>query len=392
MGMAPYGTPKYTDEIYKLMEVKDDGSLWLDLEYFNYTRSVEKAFSEKFAKVFGKPRDPKSNFFTLSSDYPEYFGQKPSNFDQLAQANQYYADIAASIQKVTEEIILKMAHHLYQTTGLRKLTMAGGVALNSVANGRILNETPFEEIYIQPSAGDGGGAVGAALWGYHTVLGNPRQFEMTHAFWGDQFSESQIHQFLTEENIPYQQVNHPDTLYAQTVDRLTQGKVMGWFQGRAEWGPRALGNRSIIADPRRADMKDIVNTKIKFREPYRPFAPSVLMEKASHFFEISKPEEKYPARFMLYVVDVKKEKRELVPAITHVDGTARLQTVSPDTNLNYYSLIQRFEQATGVPMILNTSFNLKGEPIVNSPRDAFNTFTKSGMDALVLGPFMIEKK
>jgi carbamoyltransferase len=392
MGMAPYGTPQYVDEVYKLMEVKDDGSIWLDLDYFNYIRSPEKAFGERFEKIFGKPRDPKSNFFTLKSNYPKYFGAKPNDFETRAKENQYYADIAASIQKVTEEILLKMAHHLYQTTGLRKLCMAGGVALNSVANGRILNETPFEEIYIQPSAGDGGGAVGAALWGYHSVLGNPRQFEMTHAYWGDQFDEGLIHRFLTDANISYQKASHPEGLYDQVVDRLTQGEVIGWFQGKFEWGPRALGNRSIIADPRRADMKDIINTKIKFREPYRPFAPSVLVDQAEKFFEISNIQKQYPARFMLYVANVKEEKRKLVPAITHVDGTARPQTVSMETNPFYYNLIQRFEKATGIPMILNTSFNLRGEPIVNSPEDAFNTFSKSGMDALVLGPFIIEKK
>jgi len=215
---------------------------------------------------------------------------------------------------------------------------------------------------------------------------------MTHAYWGEQFSETQIHKFLNDANINFQQTNHPEELYDQVVGSLTQGKVIGWFQGRSEWGPRALGNRSIIADPRRSDMKDIINTKIKFREPYRPFAPSVLVEKAEAYFDIPKAESHYPARFMLYVVDVQKDKKDLIPAITHVDGTARLQTVDTQTNPFYYNLIHQFDKATGIPMLLNTSFNLKGEPIVNTPHEAFNTFSKSGMDMLVLGPFIIKKK
>src|SRR5262245_29759415 len=285
-----------------------------------------------------------------------------------------------------------MAHHVYQETGLTKLCMAGGVALNSVANGRILRETPFEELYIQPSAGDGGGAMGAALWAYHTVLGQPRQFVLEHAYWGQASSRDAIEQFLQVHGIAYQRFDDEEKLLRHVVQHLEAGHVLGWFQGRAEWGPRALGNRSILADPRRADMKDVVNTKIKFREPFRPFAPSVLEEETTKYFVFPEAARHYPARFMLYVVDVKDEKRDVLPAITHVDGTGRLQTVSRQTNPRYYQLIQQFGEATGVPVVLNTSFNLKGEPIVNTPEEAFNTFRRCGMDVLVLEHCLIEKQ
>jgi carbamoyltransferase len=391
MGMAPYGTPRYADDVRRLIRLQDDGSFWLDMDYFSYHHSPDRAFNAKFEQLFGTPRDPKSHFFTESSGYPAYFGDKPSNYDALCRRNQHYADIAASIQLVTEEVLLAMARELYVRTGLRRLCLAGGVALNSVANGRVLRETPFEELYVQPSAGDGGGAIGAALYVYHTVLGYPRKFVMEHAYLGQEHGEDEIKQFLDENGIRYACVEDDDGLIARVVDALQEGKVIGWFQGRFEWGPRALGNRSILADPRRADMKDIVNTKIKFREPYRPFAPSVLVERVGEFYELAEPERHYPARFMLLVVRVRDGKREVVPAPTHVDGTSRLQTVFRDTNPRYYRLIETFGKATGVPVVLNTSFNLKGEPIVNTPAEAFSTFVRSGMDVLVLERFIIEK-
>lgn len=391
MGMAPFGEPKYLDKVYKLIHVGKDGSFSLDMDYFCFHYSTEQTFNGKFTSLFGPPRDPKAHFFTPSSGYPSYFGEKPSNYNELARENQHYADIAASIQKATEETLLQMANHLYRETGLKKLCMAGGVALNSVANGRILRETPIEEIYVQPSAGDGGGAMGAALWAYHMVLGKPRKFVLQHAYWGEEYSRAQIESFLKENHIPYDRIEHDEKLLSQVVDHLQAGKVVGWFQGRFEWGPRALGNRSILADPSRADMKDIVNTKIKFREPFRPFAPSVLEEETENYFEFSDAQRHYPARFMLYVVDVKEDKRERVPAITHVDGTGRLQTVSKALNPRYYGLIERFREATGIPLLLNTSFNLRGEPIVNRPQEAFNTFMNSGMDTLVLEHCIIRK-
>ncbi len=391
MGMAPFGTPRYVDKVHKLIRVDNDGSFELDMDYFSFHHSTNKTFNRKFEALFGAPRDPQANFFTLASGYPSYFGDKPANYDALAQENQHYADIAASIQAVTEEVLLTMARAAHRETGLTKLCMAGGVALNSVANRRILRETSFEDIYVQPAAGDGGGAVGAALYGYHAVLGKPRTFVMEHASWGEAHGPDATERFLKANNIRYERIEREDRLIERVVDRLQEGKVIGWSQGRFEWGPRALGHRSILADPRRADMKDIVNTKIKFREPFRPFAPSVLAEQAGEFFVLPDAARHYPARFMLYVVDVKDDKRALLPAITHVDGTGRLQTVREDVNARYYRLIEAFGQATGVPVVLNTSFNLKGEPIVNTPAEAFNTFSKSGMDVLVLGECVIEK-
>jgi carbamoyltransferase len=391
MGMAPYGTPKYADDVRKLLRLHDDGGFSLDMDYFSYHYSPDTAFNAKFERLFGAPRDPQSHFFTRSSGYPAYFSDKPSNYDELCEQNQHYADIAASIQLVTEETLLAMARALHAKTGLSRLCMAGGVALNSVANGRILRETPFEELYVQPSAGDGGGAIGAALYVYHAVLGHPRKFVMEHAYLGEEHSADDIKRFLDENRIRYEYLEDDDRLISRVVDALQGGKVIGWTQGRFEWGPRALGNRSILADPRRADMKDIVNTKIKFREPYRPFAPSVLVERAQEFYDLPEPERHYPARFMLLVVPVKEGKRELVPAPTHVDGTGRLQTVVKETNPRYHQLIETFGKATGVPVVLNTSFNLKGEPIVNTPREAFSTFSRSGIDLLVLDRFIVAK-
>ena len=391
MGMAPFGSPRYVDKVHQLIRLGGDGSFELNMDYFSFHYSADQTFNHKFVELFGPPRDPQANFFTPSSGYPVYFGAKPGNYDALARQNIYYADVAASIQAVIEEALLQMAQHAYQTTGLKRLCMAGGVALNSVANGRILRETPFEEIYVQPAAGDGGGAIGAALYAYHMVLGQPRGFIMQHAYWGQEYSAGTIDTFLTQENIPYRRFDDDEKLFAHVVDRLDAGKVIGWFQGRFEWGPRALGHRSILADPRRADMKDIVNVKIKFREPFRPFAPSVLAERTEDYFVLSDAVKHYPGRFMLYVVDVREDKHATIPAVTHVDGTGRLQTVHQDVSPRYYRLIDTFGQATGVPVLLNTSFNLRGEPIVNTPQEAFATFSQSGMDVLVLGDHVIEK-
>ena len=391
MGMAPFGTPKYVDKVHKLIRIGNDGSFELDLDYFCFHYSTDQTFSRKFTDLFGPSRDPKAYFFTPTSGYPSYFGEKPGNYGELAKQNQYYADVAASIQAVTEEAVLQLAKSAYKETGLKQLCMAGGVALNSVANARILRETPFERLYIQPSAGDGGGALGAALYGYHAVLGKPRNFVMEHAYWGEEHSPEAVQKFLENAGIRYRHFQDEDKLITYVVDRLQSGKVIGWSQGRFEWGPRALGSRSILADPRRTDMKDIVNVKIKFREPFRPFAPSILAERAEEYFTLPQADKQYPARFMLYVVDVKEDKREVLPAITHVDGTGRLQTVCRDVSPKYYRLIETFGEATGTPVVLNTSFNLKGEPIVNTPEEAFHTFSQSGMDTLVLGEYVIEK-
>ncbi len=332
------------------------------------------------------------HFFTDASGYPSYFGPKPPDYAEVARRNQHYADVAASIQRVTEEVLLHMARALHRQTGKKRLCMAGGVALNSVANGRILRETPFEELYVQPAAGDGGGAVGAALYAYHQLLGQPRGFVMDHGYWGKSYTQGEATDWLRSQNIAHEIVDGEDALLDRVVDSLTKGEVVGWHQGRFEWGPRALGNRSILADARRADMKDIVNTKIKFREPYRPFAPSVLAEAAERYFDLPGATRHYPARFMLLVVPVRPEHHATLPAITHVDGSGRLQTVFRDASPLYYSLIERFGQATGVPVVLNTSFNLKGEPIVNTPANAHHTFSKSDMDLLVVGNVLVRKR
>lgn len=392
MGMAPFGFPRYADKVHKLVRVEEDGSFELNMDYFSFHHSTDRTFNAKFTDLFGAPRDPGTHFFTPNTGYPSYFGERPGNYDELGKQNQHYADVAASIQAATEEVLLKMANHAQKETGLKNLCLAGGVALNSVANGRILRETPFEEIFVQPAAGDSGGALGAALYGHHVVLGEPRTFVMEHAYWGEEHDDASTQAFLRESAIPYERFEDDGGLIDRVVDELSAGKVVGWLQGRFEWGPRALGNRSILADPRRAEMKDIVNTKIKFREPYRPFAPSVLAERAGEYFDLRDAVRHSPARFMLYVVNVKQEKRGAIPAVTHVDGTARLQAVDRVTAPLYYRLIERFGEATGVPVLLNTSFNLRGEPIVNSPAEAFQTFQASEMDCLVLNRYLIEKK
>lgn len=391
MGMAPYGVPRYVDKVWKLVQQNTDGSFSLDMDYFSFHYSTDQTYNQKFVGLFGEPRPAKLQFFTKESGFPKYFGVPPGNYNELCDLNQHYADIAASIQRVTEELLLSMAKHLYSETGLKRLCIAGGVGLNSVANTRILGESGFEELYVQPAAGDGGGALGAALWAYNCLLGKPRSFTMQHAYWGRRNSDAEISDFLRKTGISFQCFENDDQLLDSVVERLMRGKVIGWSQGRFEWGPRALGNRSILADPRNPDMKDIVNAKIKFREPYRPFAPSVLAECAGKYFDLAHAPCHHPARYMLYVVPVREKHRSTLPAVTHVDGTARLQTVFRDQSPRYYGLIERFAHATGVPVLLNTSFNLKGEPIVNTADNAFDTFCKSEMDTLVLENFLIEK-
>jgi carbamoyltransferase len=391
MGMAPYGEPRYVDKVWKVVQQNRDGSFALNMDYFSFHHSTDKTYNNNFVKLFGEPRPHELNFFTEATGFPTYFGDKPSNYKELCKLNQHYADIAASIQKVTEDLLVGMATAVHRETGMKRLCIAGGVGLNSVANTRILNETPFEELYVQPAAGDGGGALGAALWAYNTLLGKPRNFRMDHAYWGQEYRNGNVSSFVRDNNIKHTTYENEDKLLDQVVERLQSGKVVGWFQGRFEWGPRALGNRSIIADPTNPNMKDIVNTKIKFREPYRPFAPSVCAEAAETYFELPDAMKHYPARYMLYVVPVKEDKKEKLPAITHVDGTGRLQTVFEAQSSRYYNLIKRFGQATGTPIILNTSFNLRGEPIVTTPANAFSTFSRSEMDSLVLENTIIDK-
>ncbi|MBN1937815.1 MAG: carbamoyltransferase, partial [Anaerolineae bacterium] len=373
MGMAPYGEPRYLDKVYRTFKVENDGSFRLDMDYFSYHYSATQSFGPRFVRLFGEPRVPESDFFTVDTD-PGIDARDPA-----VVKNQYYADVAASIQRATEDVLLKMVNHLHEKTGLTKLCMAGGVALNSVANGRILRETPFEEVFIQPAAGDSGGALGAALYVYHMLLKQPRRFVMEHAYWGQGYSRDEIKTFLDSNGIAYCSIEDDDALCAQIAAEIEQGKVIGWFQGRFEWGPRALGNRSILADPRRADMKAIVNAKIKFREPFRPFAPVVLEEHAAEFYGVDEPERHYPPRYMLMVFDVPPDRQHITPATTHQGGTSRIQTVRRTWNPCYYDLVAAFGERTGVPILLNTSFNLRGEPIVSSPADAFKTFSNSGI-------------
>jgi len=393
MGMAPYGKLKYVEDVKKMIRFFGDGSYELDLSYFTFQNSLDKMFSKKFVKLFGQPRERSSKFFTRETGWPSYFGVKPEGleYEKMALEQERYADIAASLQAVLEEALINLARELYRLTGQKKLCIGGGVGLNSVANWKIIQNTPFEEIFVQPSAGDAGAALGAALAVYHSAMDNPRKFVMEHAYFGKEYSSLDIKKFIEENNLKAEFIENEDDLINKVTDTIIEGKVIGWFHGRFEWGPRALGSRSILADPRRADMKDIVNTKIKFREPYRPFAPSVIVEGAEDFFEIPEVRKHYPARFMLYVVPVREDKKKIVPAITHVDGSARPQVVFKEQSPRYWKLINNFYQKTGVPLLLNTSFNLKGEPIVNSPEDAFSTFQRSGLDILVLENFIIRK-
>jgi len=364
MGLAPNGKPKFTKKIYdNLIDVKNDGSFNLNMDYFTYEYSL-KMIGDKFEKLFGAPPLPPEQL-----PHPEF-----------------YADCAASIQKVTEEIILAMTNHLYKETKMDNLCLGGGVALNCVANGRIIKETPFKKIYIQPAAGDAGGAVGTAFYIYNTLLGNKRKFVMDHAYWGPAFAPAEIKKFLDKENIKYEEVKNDKILFEKVARLLTQQKIIGWFSGPCEWGPRALGSRSIIADARNPKTKDILNAKIKHREPFRPFAPTVMEDKIQDWFDLDQP-----SPFMLLVAQVKKNKQK-IPAVTHLDNSARIQSVSEKQNYRYYNMIKEFYKLTGCPVIVNTSFNIRGEPIVCTYQDAYNCFMGTGMDYLVLENFILDKQ
>jgi carbamoyltransferase len=371
--MHPYGKPRYVDKIYELIQVADDGSLWHDMRYFAYHYSRDNTLAQAFSEHFGKPaRDPK-------------LGDK--------SLDPYYCDMAASIQQVTEEILLRMIQHLHGLTGAKNLCLAGGVALNSVANYKIWHqEHIFDDIYVHPAPGDDGGAVGAAYWAYNHLLKQPRGPVLTTPYLGSEYSDAEVKAFLDRHSIAYQHLAKDEEFYDFVAKKLVDGAVCGWFRGRFEWGPRALGARSIIADPRKPEMKEKLNATIKFREAFRPFAPSVTVEAANTFFDIPEAERHHPARFMLYVAPVREEKRAVLPAITHEDGSGRLQTVFKDVSPAYHRMIERFGELTGVPVIMNTSFNLKGEPIVEDPSHAFNTFSLSGMDYLFLNNFVVEAK
>ncbi|HVU14612.1 MAG TPA: carbamoyltransferase [Phototrophicaceae bacterium] len=387
MGMAPYGEPKYADKILKLFNQNPaDGSFTLNMDYFSFHYSTENTYNQRFIDLFGEPRPRESDFFTMATN-PERSAEKAAMSE-----NQRFADIAASIQTVTEDALITIATKLHEQTGMSKLVMAGGVGLNTKANYRILAETPFDEIYIQPAAGDDGGALGAALWAYHLVLNKPRNWVMPNAYWGQEYSDGDYKAFLDSKNVHYRRFDdNEDAMLDLLAEKLTQEKVIGFFQGRFEWGPRALGNRSILADPRSEAMKEVVNTKIKFREPFRPFAPVILRDRAAEYFDYPGVQDQEAPRYMLMVAPIKADKQDRIQAVCH-QGTGRLQTIERDTNPRYYGVIERFGALTGVPVLLNTSFNLRGEPIVTSPRDAWNTFCNSDIDLLVLGTFVVEKE
>jgi carbamoyltransferase len=362
MGLAPYGKPVHFERIMReMVQLSDDGSFKLNMKYFSYDyglRMTNAAFDDFFG---GPPRKPES--WMTEREF----------------------DIAASVQKVCEEIVLRMVRHLHAETGLAQLCMAGGVALNCVANGRVIRETPMKQLWVQPAAGDAGGAVGVAHYIYNTLHKRPRAAAWTHAYLGPQFSDAEIARFLDEAGATYDTLSD-GALPARTAQLISEGNVIGWFQGRMEFGPRALGGRSILADPRDPKMRDTLNMKIKFREGFRPFAPSVLMDKAPEWFEID-----CDSPYMLLVAQVREGKRT-IPSVTHVDNSARLQTVTRDEAPLYYDLIREFERLTGVPIVINTSFNVRGEPIVCTPRDAYLCFMRTNMDQLVLGHHLLDKK
>jgi carbamoyltransferase len=394
MGLAPYGRPLYQEMILKkLLDLKSDGSFRMNLEYFNYCQGLTMT-NRRFDALFGgPPRHPESPL------------------------EQRHMDIAASIQKVTEEILLRMVHEVHRQTGMRNLVMAGGVALNCVANGMIARQGPFENLWIQPAAGDAGGALGAALFAWHQLMDRPRanpgQDQQKGSLLGPRFTNQSIGQFLNQIGAPSQRYDQELDLLAAVTQLLMEGKIIGWFHGRMEFGPRALGARSILGDARNPAMQATMNLKIKFRESFRPFAPCVLRERASTYFDISEGQE---SPYMLLVAPVRKEHwrsltegerrtmeenpdlrsrvnipRSSLPAITHVDYSARIQTVDEPRHNRFYRLLKTFEAHTGCPVIVNTSFNVRGEPIVCTPQEAYRCFLATDMDALVLEDYLVLK-
>lgn len=388
MGLAPYGEPVYVQTILDhLIDVKEDGSFRLNMDYFNFAAGLTMT-NRKFDRLFGmKPRKPESPL------------------------TQREMDLARSIQDVTEMVILRMARQARKLTGFGQLCLAGGVALNCVANGRILRESGFRELWIQPAAGDAGGALGAAYLAWHHFSGRERTADGEHdlqkgSYLGPAFREDEIQEFLELHRLPYRRYGH-DGLYDRVAGLLNEEQVIGWFSGRMEFGPRALGSRSIIGDARSVNMQKTMNLKIKYRESFRPFAPSVLAEAAADYFDIS-----CASPYMLLVAEVRKElqhpmtdeenrlwgidklnvARSTIPAVTHVDYSARLQTVHRDTHPEYWNLLSRFHRLTGCPVLVNTSFNVRGEPIVCTPLDAYKCFMRTEMDYLVLGTFLLDKK
>lgn len=363
MGLSPYGNPIYYNNFKKIVDVKDDGSIELDMSYFDYHYKLTMP-SKKFVGEFGPIRKPNE------------------------EVTQKHKDIAASLQKITEEIIFKMLNHLYNETKMKNLCMAGGVALNSAANGKITKNTPFKNVWIQPAASDAGTSLGTAAYIDNVIFGNKRKYVMKSAYLGPSFSSEYIKNFLDNNHIVYKKFKDDNSLVKLTANLIYNNNVIGWFQGRMEWGPRALGARSILSNASNPQMKDILNLKVKHREHFRPFAPVISKEDVHDYFEIDKDEEP----FMLFVYPFKESKKNLVPSVVHVDGSGRLQTTSKEENKLYYGVIKEFEKLSGVPILVNTSFNIRGEPIVCTPEDAYKCMMGTGIDYLVMGNFLIKRE
>ncbi len=361
MGLAPYGKPTYYDEFKKIIDIKEDGSYRLDMKYFTFHYGT-KMLSRKFEEKFGPTRK------------------------REGPVEERHKDIAASLQKVVEEVIFAAVNHLHSITKTKNLCLAGGVALNSVANGKLTRMTPFRKVYVPPAPSDPGAAVGAATVVYHMLLGKPRTAVMDRADLGPRFSHAQIKEFLDSKQVIYKEL--PEKELIRTVAKLIwENSVVGWFQGRMEFGERALGNRSILANPCNPEMRDILNLKVKHREQFRPFAPVVTVEDAKKYFDVD-----IEVPFMSFVYPVKETMRKKLPAITHVDGSGRLQTIRREANPRYYNVIKEFEKHSKVPILVNTSFNIRGEPIVMTPEQAYRCFTGTGIDYLVLDTFLVKRE
>jgi carbamoyltransferase len=379
MGLAPYGTPRFMDEMRDIVRVHD-GRFSLNLDYFTHHTIGLSMIWQGGSPVIGP---------VFSEKLVEKLGPVRSAADPMEQRHK---DLAASMQAMFEEAYFALANSLHEKTGLPNFCLAGGCGYNSVANGLVFDRSPYKDLYIQAAAGDAGGAIGAAYWVWNEELHQPRSFVMDHAYWGPEYDAASVDnavqmrkQDLDEANCVLHRVKNERELCRLTAEQVAKGNVVGWFQGRMEWGPRALGNRSIVCDPRRADMKDILNHKIKRRESFRPFAPSVLRDAVGEWFETD-----YDVPFMLQVYQIREEKRPQVPAVTHVNGSGRLQSVTEEQNARYYHLIEAFRDLTGVPMVLNTSFN-ENEPVVNTPHEALDCFLRTKMDLLVMGDLMIQR-
>jgi carbamoyltransferase len=380
MGLASFGEPRYRAEIDKLLTLSPEGGFALNLDFFSYHWHPTESYTQALVDLLGKPRFPGSPFV--------FEGTPGATAEAIAETKRF-ADVAASLQQATEDALLHLAKHAHEAVGGDALCMAGGVALNSVANHRVAAESPFKHIWIQPAAGDAGGALGAALWAWHCVLGKPReQAPLSRPDLGRRWSRAEVKEYLDDLELDYEDFGSAEAGADKAAEELARGGVIGWVEGGFEWGPRALGHRSILADPRTAEMKDTVNRRIKFREPFRPFAPAITEEAVDDWFELPKSAWE-PASFMLLAVPVKEEKKAQIPATTHVDGTARLQLVREADSPVFYRLIKRFGEETGVPVVLNTSFNLKGEPIASSPVDALATLMRCELDALYIEGFRV---